>query len=112
MVLKNDADIANVVSMALATYANRVQNGLVQSYRGLLKETSVDVVLTVTEYGGIFANPIPECSPPQPAVIVDPVPVLHDDVGAGVIVLEEKPKRKRIRRKREKPLENPILSSA
>jgi hypothetical protein len=48
MKVKDEAELANVLGMAFASYANRVQNGLVTPYLPFLKgvnRVTVDVVL-------------------------------------------------------------------
>jgi hypothetical protein len=48
MKVKDEVDLANVLGMAFAAYANRVQNGLVSPYLPFLKgvnRVTVDVIL-------------------------------------------------------------------
>jgi hypothetical protein len=94
--------LANVLGMAFATYANRVQNGAVDPYLGLLKSPSVDVVITVMETGVIIAKPYepivqetiakPETAEAQVETVVE-APVVEP-------IMEEQPKPKRKRKKK------------
>jgi hypothetical protein len=98
MVLKAEAEIANVVSMALAAYANRVQNGLVSAYVGLLKEDSVDVTLRITADRTVTEVVIVTSAEPEGFV---PMSIIPNET----VELEEKPKSRR------KKVEDSVSSS-
>lgn len=109
MVLKDNAELANVVSRALMDYANRVQNGLVTPYRNLLESNMAVVVLTVTDAGAVSVIPIPES---KQASTTDETEVLAPEAAVEVVSKEDaelaseveevivKPESKRSRRKR------------
>jgi len=54
---KTEYELANMLGMAFEGYANRLLNGQVAAYKGLLEQPIVEVVLAVTETGGIVASP-------------------------------------------------------
>ena len=60
---KTEYELANMLGMAFEGYANRLLNGQVAAYKGLLEQPTVEVVLAVTETGGIVASPfVPDTS--------------------------------------------------
>ena len=106
IVLKDNSEIAHVVSMGLLNYANTVQNGRVSPYMKLLEQDSVEVLLTVTQNGVVAVRPFtvvepaPEVSPVEPIKAVE-VPVVEAPVLVDVteqVNKEAKPKRTRTKK--------------
>ena len=54
MKIRDDSELANVMSRALEQYANRVQNGAVEPYKSFMSGAeSVDVTVTLSGDGTI-----------------------------------------------------------
>jgi len=59
--LKDESELAHVLGMAFTSYANKVQNGLVQPYLTFLEgEESVNVKVTLNQPGVITVEKIVE----------------------------------------------------
>jgi hypothetical protein len=114
MKVKNEEELANILGMAFASYANKVQNGLTGPFKSFLTgQDSVDVKISLTPDGSInmlSIDPIVELdaiAPIEPPVLeaVSPVEIAEDESDANVPELEAeqtiiekeypKPKRKR-----------------
>lgn len=92
--LKDNSEIANLVSRLLMRYANRVENGAVNAYQELLRSDVAKVVLTVSVHGSITDEPYFE--PVVTPILLrsaDPI-MLQEDIVTQEVT-EEKPKRKR-----------------
>jgi hypothetical protein len=109
MKVKNEEELANILGMAFASYANKVQNGLTGPFQAFLTgQDSVDVKISLTSDGSISMlsiDPIVELDAIAP---IEP-PVLEateeDESDANVPELEaekeiiEKPMPKRKRKR-------------
>lgn len=100
MKIKDDADLANILGMAFASYANKVQNGYTAPFQAFLAgNDSVDVKVSLMVDGSINIAPIVSVVEPivqvQVPVQVEP-PVLEASLVEEVVEeVVEKPKRKR-----------------
>jgi hypothetical protein len=114
MKVKNEEELANILGMAFASYANKVQNGLTGPFKSFLTgEESVDMKVSLHADGSIHMTPLSLLAV-QPeklfgeqaqteAELVNSTPVLEgqtpepDDTGVypAETVEEVKPKRKR-----------------
>lgn len=93
--IKNASELANVLGMAFAAYANRVQNGATAPYNAFL-EGKDEVTVTVKLVGdSIIVKPYVEAQVVVESITVS-APVLEEQPVEAVVVEEpEKPKRRR-----------------
>jgi hypothetical protein len=106
MKVKNEEELANILGMAFASYANKVQNGLTSPFKSFLTgQDSVDVKISLTPDGSInmlSIDPIVEFEAVESIAPIEP-PVLEateeavNPIAKEMLTTEiiEKPKRKR-----------------
>ncbi len=82
MKIKNEEELANILSMAFKTYSNKVERGLVQPFLNLIEGAeSVDVTVTLLADGSITVQKTMPKETPQPLEqsIIPEVPKVASD---------------------------------
>lgn len=75
MQIKNEEDLANVLSMALVAFANKVGNGYVAPFKGFLEgKESINLNLKLNSAGQVV---ITEYSAPADFLVATPLPVVE-----------------------------------